>query len=68
MEEIIRKLKDLNEKTKGMYTVKLLSFGGILLKNYENTVFVTNDVQELREFMYKEILKHRDNETNETTT
>lgn len=68
MEEIIEKLHDLNRITKGFYTIKILSLGGILLKNFENTKFVTNDVQELREFMYNEILKHQQDETNKTTS
>ena len=68
MEEIIEKLSDLNRITGGFYTIKILSMGGILLKNFENTEFVTSSVQALREYMYNEILKHQKDETNKTTS
>ena len=57
MKEIIDKLKDLNRETGGLYSINITSNGSIYLKNYNNTILITDSVQELRENMYKEILK-----------
>ena len=57
MEEIINKLHDLNAKTKGLYSIKITPNGFLHLKNFENSVLVTQSVQELREEMYIIILK-----------
>ena len=57
MEEIINKLNDLNHFSSGLYSITISTQGLIYLKNYNNPIFVTEDVQELREYMYKIILK-----------
>ena len=57
MEEIINKLKDLNARADGLYSIKITPNGFLHLKNYENTMLVTEYVQELREEMYRIILK-----------
>ena len=57
MNEIIDKLLDLNDKTDGLYSINITSNGSLHLKNYNNTILITDSVQELRENMYKEILK-----------
>ena len=57
MEEIIDKLKDLNNKTEGLYAIRITAQGIILLTNYKNVVFIADTVQDLREEMYRIILK-----------
>jgi hypothetical protein len=57
MEEIINKLLDLNAKTKGLYSIKITPSGFMHLKNFDNSIFITGSIQELREKMYKIILE-----------
>ena len=53
---ILNKLEDLNERTEGSYTI-LLKRCFMVLNNFNNSILVTRDPQELSEFMYRIILK-----------
>lgn len=50
------KLIDINKKTSGLYTIKLTD-RGMILKNFNNAILITEDPMELSEAMYRIILK-----------